>query len=492
MNSIFSPDSFFAPSLSTGTEALIRVSYAVLLLLTLAQAWPHRRRFFCSERWGGYTKSSPGVDRIQNPQLVSVVLFVWFASALMIAAGVWTVWAALVNVLFARYFFVQLRWKSVLRGMGAPGFMTYWLAAVVFLLLLADRLAPGSRSLTILAAQADFAFIMLSAGVYKFTAGYAHNHGMEYGLVNPEWGYWWQDYRRISPDHWLFILFNHLGWGTEVVAGALMFIPATRLLGGMLILVSFVFIATQIRLGFLCEMVMTAALLFTFEGGQVARLIDQVADPVSHVTASATWPPASTIMTAALWAYLVLLPLAHAGLFYNFYSRRRLPGLLQPLLERYTAMFGLIIWRVFSVDVVNFYIVIHREQNGTGRRVLVSRYGWRGGLRYSHVAESITVTSLFTTLKYYPSNGAMFRDRLLRYARTVPCGGDEKLVFEYVVIEKHSSVFASRPVAEYVVDPRSGSVEELVIDPSVSIRTPHAASPVHEGIRPGTYAPLSA
>ena len=48
--------------------------------------------------------------------------------------------------------------------------------------------------------QVDLALIMLSAGVYKFTAGYPRNHGMELGLCNPMWGYWWKWYAARPPD----------------------------------------------------------------------------------------------------------------------------------------------------------------------------------------------------------------------------------------------------------------------------------------------------
>ena len=34
---------------------------------------------------------------------------------------------------------------------------------------------------------------------------------------------------------------------------------------------------------------------------------------------------------------------------------------LQRLLERYTNAFGMILWRVFSVDLVNFFIRVYRE-----------------------------------------------------------------------------------------------------------------------------------
>jgi len=180
------------PQLGASTLSLIRGAYGVLMLATLLQALPEARRFFVSERWGGYAKSSRGIDLIQNPIVMPVLLAAWFAAAAALVVGWATPWAALVNVILCRYFFIHMRWKGILRGMGAPGFMSYWLGAVVLLLEVTRRWAPAVFPLALLAAQIDFAFIMLSAGVYKFTAGYPHNHGMELGMCNPMWGYWWR------------------------------------------------------------------------------------------------------------------------------------------------------------------------------------------------------------------------------------------------------------------------------------------------------------
>jgi len=239
--------------------------------------------------------------------------------------------------------------------------------------------------------------------------------------------------------------------------------------------------------------VMLAGVLFFHPGSLGDRLAVRVVEAFGGslaVPVAAPWPLLGLALTVGLWGYLALLPFAHVGLFYNFYARGRLPGPLQRVLEVYTNFFGIIIWRVFSVDVVNFFIRIHREPRRGGARTLVSRYGWGGGLRYGHVCESVTVTSLFTTLKYYPSNADLFRDRLLRYARTVPCPSGEVLVFEYVSLRKAERRFESFTAAEYIVDPRAGTMEERVLDGTVSVRAAHAVSPVHEGLRPGTYVPL--
>jgi hypothetical protein len=196
-------------------------------------------------------------------------------------------------------------------------------------------------------------------------------------------------------------------------------------------------------------------------------------------------------LTWGLWIYLMLLPLAYAGLYYNFYGRKVLPGRWQRILERYTNAFGMILWRVFTVDVINFFVAIYEEAPGGGRR-LISRYGaWdpTSWFRYRHVGESICVTGIFTALKYYPSRPEIFRERLLRYARTVACPDDAVLVFEYVSILRGDRAFVFQPVREYRVDPRRGTITERVLDPAISVSAAHPLSPAHEAAAPGSYAP---
>ena len=478
------------PNLSASTQAVVRVGYGLLLLLTLAQALPEVRRFFLSERWGGYAASSPDVDALQNPLVLPALLAIWSAAAVCLTLGWWTVTAAAVNVVLCRYFFVHMRWKGVLRGMGAPGFYTYWLGLAVCLLEYTSQYAVALRPFALLVVQADLALIILSAGIYKFTAGYPRNEGMEMGMANPMWGYWWRFYVGMPPRHPWFWFLNQMAWGTEVVAALMMLLPATRELGGLLLAASFLFILTHIRLGFLCEMVALSGLYFLREGSLVDEWLSGIVEPQTSV-AAATAPLGTegTIVGLALLAYLLLLPLAHAGLAYNFYARRRLPGALQSALERYTNAFGIIIWRVFSVDVINFFVRVSTEPAAGGARTVVAPLGrWP---RFNHVGEMICLASLFTTLKYYPSQDGRFRDRALRYARTVPRAPGDLVVFEYHSVSKQVDRFEWRHVADYRVDPATGTVKEHILELGFSPHAAHAVSPVHEGVTPGSYAPLN-
>ncbi len=475
------------PSLGEGPRAFVRIGYGVLLLATLVRLLPDARRFFLGERWGGYGERGWRVDLIQNPIVAPIVLSLWMASAALLIVNVWTVPAAAFALACGHYFFVGMRWRSVARGMGAPGFITFWLGVAVFLLEYTARHAPALGGLALLVLQVDFALVMIAAGIYKFTAGYRQNQGMELGMVNPEWGYWPRFWQRVRPSHPLFRFFNEMAWATEVVAGVLMLVPATRFIGAALILLSFVFIRTQIRLGFLAEMVMTCGVLFFHPGSAGDQLLQALAPP-SAIGVDPGPVMLNRGLELALWGYLLVLPLARLGLSYNLYWKRALPGAAQSLLDGFANTVGLILWRVFSADICNFFIQIDQQQrDGTGRTPIAR---WGASRRFRQVEEAITVTTLFTTLKYYPSNRSIFENRLIRYARTVPRDRDCLLVFEYVSVIKESEGFAFRPVAEFVVDPDTRSVTETTLDASLSLRSGVAVSPIHEAVRPGSYVPL--
>src|SRR5262249_3126010 len=137
---------------------------------------------------------------------------------------------------------------------------------------------------------------------------------------------------------WVFRTLNHLAYGTEIVAAILMLIPPTAFWGALLIFLSFAWIATHIRLGFLCEMVMACALLYVPPGHLADRALSGVFGSGGPVVASGpAWLNAA--LRAFLLGYAALLPLAKAGQYYNFLARKKLPGVVQTLLDRYTNLF---------------------------------------------------------------------------------------------------------------------------------------------------------
>ncbi|MEO7134077.1 MAG: hypothetical protein ABI024_07630 [Vicinamibacterales bacterium] len=469
----------------------LRIGCGVLTLITLIRAVPDARRYFLSERWGGYGERGWRVDPIQNPVVLPALLIVWIGACIALMVGRYPTTAAALNLLCCYYFFIAMRWRGVLRGLGAPGFIATWIAAAVLLIELTRRHIPDLQGLALFALQIDFGLIFLAAGVYKLLAGYRSGDGMELGMVNPQWGYWGPQWARVPPTHPVFRFFNEMAWGTEVAAGVLMLVPQTRFLGAAMILLSFIFIATQIRLGFLCEMVMVCCLVFFHSGSAGDAIVSVLLPPSPPPAVSLLSPWIGRVLATLLWAYVILLPFARFGQSYNLFAKKALPEPLQVLLDFYTNVFGLILWRVFSADHTNFVIRIY-SVDAAGRRSLLSNWEQhrRFFARFNQVGEAIVVTTLFTALKYYPSNNQLFVDRLLRYARTLPNRDGGRFVFEHVTVAKAATRFKLRPAAEFTVDVAAKTVDEVTLDPSRSVRAAVAGSPLHEGARPGSYVPL--
>src|SRR5262249_38433146 len=210
---------------------------------------------------------------------------------------------------------------------------------------------------------------------------------------------------------------------------------------------SLAFVVIQIRLGTLGWMVMLAGVLFFPPGSAGDRL---VALAISPAPAAVARVPSvlAPFVAVALVAYAVCAPLAHAGVWYNFARRRRLPDLLQAVLDAWADGFGVVVWRVFSPDHTAFFVRVWADR-ADGTRRLLSRYDRWGAGRYHHVGEAIVLTTLFTRLKYRPGAEAAFRAGLVRYARTVPLSSDELLVLEYVALDAGPSSFLANPIAAH-------------------------------------------
>ena len=120
------------------------------------------------------------------------------------------------TLIFRQYFIAQ-RWSSVRRGFGAPGFMSHWAARVVLLIELVRAIDAGSTlSLLFATIRWDFGWIMICAGTYKLLVGYLRNNGMEYGRVNPIWGYHWWLFRHVSPHGLIPVVENYLACLVEI------------------------------------------------------------------------------------------------------------------------------------------------------------------------------------------------------------------------------------------------------------------------------------
>jgi len=477
--------------LSPRAEVLLRIVYGSLLLWQLILTLPIARYFFVSQTHRGYLEPKAWRDRIFTKQATPILMTIWIACALSLISGHAVLLAALVNVVLARYFFVHTRWQGLLRGMGAPGHMNYWFACLIACLAICEQFdAHGIlRATTVTLFRLDFAGIMFAAGVYKITAGYARNEGVETCLVNPWWSHFPNFWRRFQSNFLLYRILNHFAYGIEIVSAIGYLSPLTAPYAGLLLGGSFFLIGRMIRLSGLADMVASTALLFVWPGDVVDTALMHLPIPTMHLVpmnAPLIAVPLALLMTV----YCAALIPAYIGMGLNFYGKRRLTPRLQQALDWWSRTFGLILWRVFTTDVMNFYITIETIDDDNTRRPLDSRRrAQRTLLRYPHVGEAVCLTTVFTTLKYYPQNHTMFSDRLLNYARSLDVPNTHRLIFTYTAIERRNHRFIFTNVAEFIVDCRQRTITERSLSNAFSIRSGAQRSPVKAGTVPGSYSP---
>lgn len=419
--------------------------------------------------------------------------------------------------LLFRHYYIANRWKNPFRGGGAPGFMSHWVALYLLLFELARALDPSGRltASVRLMSNVDFGVILLCSGSYKALSGYMRGEGMEYGLSNPFWGYFFPLFRRRRPSLLAFRLqdmwasFAQISTGLCLLLGAAPSMPwQLRGAGAVLCMLSFAYLLPTVRLGRLAVLMMVPALWFLPDlAGVLPAFPSPLAGALPEPILSHGAPePLRWALAAATVGYIALLPLVKAMQYLNLFAKIELWKPLQKALTWYANRVPIIMWRVFTPDVTNFFIRIYRIERGSDlgaerlsgtRTKLVHEEttysyrdlrNWRRSARFLHVTESIALTTVFTLLKYFRSQRALFEERLRAYAATLGEAG-ALLEFEYVAILKGAREFEYLPVTRFTLDLASGELTEERLVPEFEYDAPAKYSHIKETAGFGTYAP---
>ena len=476
--------------------ALIEEIASVLFLLDLCFFLPYRRVVLGPGYWDRLPWSSPIGQ--------AGFIVAWVLGCLSLGLHAYPLVGAVVLAALFRRFYIQSRWKVLFRGGGAPGFMSHYLVVLI-------AIAEGARALDAsgrlegtadLLFRVDFAVILLCSGTYKSLSGYLQGEGMEYGLANPIWGYWFGLFRRVRPSHPLLRVQDAAAAIGQLSMGTLMLIPGVRWAGAALCMGGFLGLAFVVRLGRLAILMMVVPLIYLpDQGWSITEGLG-----LAHSVGTVDSPDAIVVgVQAAMWIYLVLLGPVKIMQYANLFFSRRFPAAVQRWLTAYANAVPIIMWRVFTPDVTNFFVRIHAARRDGAERAVVDenttydmrrwRREIRWKLRFLNVTESIAVTTVFTTLKYFKSDRELFERRLLRYARTLcieptPLAANDRIVrFEYVRIAKGRERFDYIPVVNFYVDLDDGSIREerIASDFSYSAAAPH--SHIKETTGFGSYVP---
>jgi hypothetical protein len=427
------------------------------------------------------------------------ILALWIAGSLSLIFGIYPLAGALILFVLFRHLYIHNRWKNLFRGGGAPGFMSHWLTAYLVLFeaaaILDGSWALVSHVLTML--RIDFGVILMCSGTYKSLSGYIFGEGMEYGLANPLWGYWWRFFRQVRPSHPL-LRFQDIGAATtQWVMGLCLLFDRTRTAGALMCIGSFLYLLFTVRLGRLAALMMIIPLLCLPDlGVTLVHGADLSPAPI------ATPAPVLAILHGLITAYLVLLPFVKAMQYLNLFARVRFPAPIQRGLTAYANAIPIIMWRVFTPDVTNFFVRIYRTDDESGAETPLlheeTTYAyrdlarWRWSMRFLHVTESIALVTVFTNLKYRRSQRQLFDARLLEYAGTLgEPAGRGRFRFQYVALIKGERSFEMIPVANFRVDVARQLIEEERLVADYAYDAPARHSRITETVGYGSYVPKS-
>jgi hypothetical protein len=248
-------------------------------------------------------------------------------------------------VVFCRYFFVYLRYKSVGRGNGAPGFMVYWFSLYGFLFAFVECFGLRTEPLSALFLF-DFSLIMLSAGSYKLINGYVKQSGIEYGLCNPAWCYFADLFslffttassEKLSKT--LRTLLNYSSFLTEFIIGFLILFPDLRKISGILVVATFLLLLI-VKLGTLTLTMITIGFAIYIQDVEITSVFDR-----------------PTLFEGIYLLYAFSLILSYLWVW-CFHLKIHLPKGLHLISQSAYQFTGAIVWSVFTRNITKHLVVL--------------------------------------------------------------------------------------------------------------------------------------
>lgn len=407
---------FFYVEINVSSYFAFKVYSGFIFLLDLFLFTPYFQRDF-------------GVDYQVNSFVSSKVRavlfwFVWFicSTSLFLAYVNWL--APLVLAIIFRYFYIYSRGTNLFRGGGAVGMFPAFIATSIFVVEFFLFLGFSWTAVTLFLNFMLFhvGVVTLCAGIYKLTSGYLRGEGLEYALYNHMWSYWGFFFKgRPLPNKLLIRAVDCWIAVQQTGIGILMIATETRAYGTFLLSLGFFALFFILKLGNLCLLVIAYSLLFVdFEYFYFTSF------GLNILGGSSAFPVVESSLPL-LFTGLAIIYLLIKGLQYGqFYFRLSLPKKLRLAVEKIGFYAPILVWRVFSADIVNFFIKVEEvDEDGKTYRLNPDTFynknakGFFAKVRFFHVAESCVLSSIFLSVRYDPENFPEASEKLKRYSNTL-------------------------------------------------------------------------
>jgi hypothetical protein len=276
---------------------------------------------------------SDKVSLIASNKFVVCISYILFVSGIFFEVYCWLLGIPLVLILWV--LFIRDRFRSLSRGMGAPGYFNFFLVASIFSCILQKHatnyfleiLSISVASLVVV----EFGSIFLSAGLFKFFDALRQPSGFTFGMQNPTWS---KLYKFPSFLVEIRYVIDNLGPILQVTSGVLLIFGPPHFKSFGLYIISFMFfsITPFCRLSWLCPAIAVNSLILVY-------LIPAISTP-------------SLSFIFALISFLRICCMFQ--LFLEYFRKLYLPPQFQTVVNIYKSFMGIIIWKVFTFDLVKF------------------------------------------------------------------------------------------------------------------------------------------
>ena len=240
----------------------------------------------------------------------------------------------------------------------------------------------------------------------------------------------------------------------ELLGGIFLCIPKTQIAGFTLITLTFLAVATTVRLGVLCtQIIFSASIVFidTLEIENFTRHQD--------------------VLKIILFAIIIVQIISYLVNFMILIKQFDFKYAIIKYVHIMNKYYGISLWRVFTSDITSIYVEVYAKKE-IGEYKLLSKWDKWNCFRYRNVGESITLTSIFTTLKYFPTNSDLFENKLLTHSFSIKHYDFIKYKVYYISTNIDKATHEFILISDFNVDKLNKDISTEVKNNTIDLRNP--------------------
>jgi len=444
--------------ISSDSYELFKITVAVIFLFDAIFFLPWFSRMFGKD----YQK----VNFVKNDSHTKLLWFLWVSASLCLIFDFLPMIGSLTLTVIFRYYYIYSRPINLFRGGGAVGIFPAFIAMYIFIveILVIMGLDWASSQMVLYIMVFHIGLTIFDAGLYKVSNGYLKNDGFQYALMNPFWSYWCNTniVNSINSNIWRII--NPFIAITQLTIGLLMILPSTQAYGAVHLGLGFLVLAFFLKLANLPLLI--GSLIFLFVDHKFETSME-LSDLFSWLHEVNIW----VILVGTI--YSIILVVGQLIVWLNFYFSIYLPNSIQKIFDVINLHLPILIWRVFSADVVNIYSLVY-EVDSSGDKRLINRWDFKTDygknaldrFRFFNVAESCVMSSIFNSVRYNDKNLPTAKQRLMQYSYTLLPQLQSKgnnILFEVYRLTKNSKTekLERIKISDWMVNLKSTSCERI-------------------------------